>query len=853
MKRSITLIINLLCITLSVYGQYLSSDTILSRIWLQTNVFPQEKLYLQTDKVDYVAGETIWLRAFLTDAATHIPSYRSRYVYVELVNPFNVVEQRVRLRQDSLNIIHGHIALSSNLAGGDYSIRAYTHYMQSQGEDYFFRKPIRIISPYSKGLKMSAIWYGNNKLQVDFTNPSTGEPLEVGNTLLTTSKDTLYHKKIKTGIKADLESKQMPHRMVLLQVGNYGQYLPLPGDDTNYDLSFFPEGGQMVVGCMNKIAFKALNNLGLGEDVKGEIMTETGDTISTFSSSHKGMGYFNLTPLEGMKYIVKCRNGSGKEKTFHLPEAGENNRSLKIIRNKGTLYVSVLQSSLVAKPDSLLLIIHQRGIPKYAHLWDSSIEHLKFNLTEFENGIVHFLLAENNGRILSERLFFNDIHGQTASNASIESDELQPRSRIIMKLKAQTADGQPFNGNAAVSITDNHDVKPDISQSILSSLLLTSELKGHIEHPNWYFEEGESRKRQEALDQLMLTQGWRRYNIQEVIKGNIQHPESEYEESMTLKGRVMTNVLKKAVKNSQVRITAPQVGLIEVVNTDSNGCFHLKGFEFPDSTRYLVSAISKSKKDNVILEMQKEEYPKISHILPVHSESSNEEKYAYITKMENKMTLENGIRHIFMDEVIVTAPRIVLRTETQKVASKVVTEEKLEKSGAPTLSMALNSILGHYGRGGGAGYVLDGCELTDEEAVQILNWMPKEVFGQVELLRLPAAIRYFLGTRNVVILLYTKRGGTEYNASWNPSNLAYITPLGYQQQVEFYSPSYDIQGETTQTMDLRSTIYWKPDIQFKEGEAEISFYAADSPVDYSILVEGISHEGNLLRLQNQIK
>ena len=195
MKRSITLIINLLCITLSVYGQYLSSDTILSRIWLQTNVFPQEKIYLQTDKVDYVAGETIWLRAFLTDAATHIPSYRSRYVYVELVNPFNVVEQRVRLRQDSLNIIHGHIALSSNLAGGDYSIRAYTHYMQSQGEDYFFRKPIRIISPYSKGLKMSAIWYGNNKLQVDFTNPSTGEPLEVGNTLLTTSKDTLYHKK----------------------------------------------------------------------------------------------------------------------------------------------------------------------------------------------------------------------------------------------------------------------------------------------------------------------------------------------------------------------------------------------------------------------------------------------------------------------------------------------------------------------------------------------------------------------------------------------------------------------------------------------------------------------------------
>lgn len=852
MKRSIILT-SLLCFVLSTWGQHLSSDTILSRVWLQTNVFPQEKLYLQTDKVDYVAGETIWVRAFLTDAATHIPSYRSRYVYVELVNPFNVVEQRIRLRQDSLNLIHGHIALSSNLAGGDYSIRAYTHYMQSQGEDYFFRKQINIISPYSKGLKMSTTWHGNNKLQVDFTNPSTGEPLEIGNTLLTTAKDTLYHSKIKAGIKADFGLKKMPHRMVLLQVGNYGQYLPIPYDDTDYDLSFFPEGGQMVTGCMNKIAFKALNNLGLGEDVKGEIMTETGDTISTFSSSHKGMGYFNLTPLAGMKYVVKCRNEVGKEKTFHLPEAEENNRSLKISRNKGTLYISVLQSSLVSKSDSLLLIVHQRGIPKYAHLWDNNIGHLKFNLTEFENGIVHFLLAKNDGSILSERLFFNDIHQQTESEALIESENLIPRSKIVMKLNAQTPDGQPFNGNAVVSITDNRDVRPDTIHSILSTLLLTSELKGHIETPHWYFEKGESRKKQEALDQLMLTQGWRRYNMQDVIEGNIQHPNTEHEESMSLKGKVTTNILRKGIKNTQVRITAPKVGMIEVTNTDPNGYFNLKGFEFPDSTRYLVSAISKSKKDNVALQMQKDEYPEVTHILPVFSGKRNEDRYSYITKMENKKVLENGIRHIFMDEVIVTAPRIIMRTETQMVASKVVTEEKLAKSGAPTLSMALNSILGSYGRGGDAGYVLDGCELTDDEAVQILNWMPKEVFGQVELLRHPAAIRYFLGARDVVILLYTKTGGTEYNASWNPSNLAYITPLGYQQEVEFYSPSYDIQKRQTNDMDLRTTIYWKPNVIFKEGKAEISFYAADSSVDYSILMEGISDKGDLLRLQDHIK
>lgn len=96
-------------------------------------------------------------------------------------------------------------------------------------------------------------------------------------------------------------------------------------------------------------------------------------------------------------------------------------------------------------------------------------------------------------------------------------------------------------------------------------------------------------------------------------------------------------------------------------------------------------------------------------------------------------------------------------------------------------------------------------------------------------------------------------GGTEYNASWNPSNLAYITPLGYQQEVEFYSPIYDIQKKQSNDMDLRTTIYWKPNVIFKEGEAEISFYAADSPVNYSILVEGISNDGKTLRIQHQIK
>lgn len=836
-----------------LFGQYIFPDTLLSRIWWQTSLFPQEKLYIQTDKVDYMAGEMVWIRAFLTDASTHLPDYRSRYVYIELVNPFNKIEQRIRLRQDSLSMIHGQIVLSNTLAGGEYSIRAYTRYMQNLEEDYFFRKAINIISPYSKGLRMSLVQEEENKIRVNFTNPVTGEPMKATNTLLLTSTDTLYHTNMQTGIRAKINTNSLSNRTLLLYAGNYGQYINLPDKEKDFDVSFFPEGGQMVPECMNKIAFKALNNLGLGEEVRGEILTEEGDTITSFRSYHRGMGYVSLIPAADTKYIARCRNKKGKEKTVVLPQASHINLALKINRRQNVFYVSVLHSPSTEKTNSNVLIVHQRGVPKYVQLWDENIEQLTFNAHDFSNGVIHSLLSDNTGNIISERLAFNDVHQESEGKVFIDKASHLSRSKVVLQLKAHTPDGKLLNGNAAISVTNNYDTQPDTLNSILATMLLTSELRGFIEAPHWYFQGEKNKKKQEALEQLMLTQGWRRYDMQAAVKGQFKHPQYPHEESMSFKGKVKTNVLRKAQKNAQVRITAPEVGMVELTTTDHEGNFLLKGFEFPDSTKYLLSTVSKGGNDNITLQVAQEEFPLIQTSFPFIHLNKPEEKYAYITKMENKITLENGIRHIFLDEVLVTAPYKIFSTETEKVADKVIKESKLEQSGAPTLSMAINSIWGIYDRGGSVGYVLDDCELSSEEAKQILEFMPKESFEQIEMLRLPAAIRYFGGNRSVVILLYTKRGGTKYNATWKPSNLAYITPLGYQQAVEFYSPTYNNPQNIEDKLDLRTTIYWKPNVIFKDGLAEVSFYTADGEVDYTITVEGVANDGSLLRIQQQLK
>lgn len=98
-----------------ISGQSISSDTILSRIGHQFSVYPQEKVYVHTDKADYIGGETIWMRAYVTDASTHIPVWRSRYVYVELINPFDSVVCRVKFRRDSLGLVHGNMKLGDTI------------------------------------------------------------------------------------------------------------------------------------------------------------------------------------------------------------------------------------------------------------------------------------------------------------------------------------------------------------------------------------------------------------------------------------------------------------------------------------------------------------------------------------------------------------------------------------------------------------------------------------------------------------------------------------------------------------------------------------------------------------------
>ena len=148
----------IIAIVVSVFSLYSISlwgmepvDTLSARMDLQRYVYPQEKINVTTDKEHYMAGDTIWLRAFVVDASSHCPVDVSRYVYVELRNPFNQVEYRAKLISRKGEFC-GYLPLDAKMAEGRFMLTAYTMFMENAGEEYFFKKQVTVSSAFSTKL-----------------------------------------------------------------------------------------------------------------------------------------------------------------------------------------------------------------------------------------------------------------------------------------------------------------------------------------------------------------------------------------------------------------------------------------------------------------------------------------------------------------------------------------------------------------------------------------------------------------------------------------------------------------------------------------------------------------------------
>ena len=866
-----------------IHGQNELRDSLVSSFHSQLQVFPQEKVYLHTDKPCYLSGEQLWFRAHLADAATHVPATASRYVYVELINPLDTVVTRVKILHEE-GAYHGHLTIPADAPEGDYIIRAYTTYMRSMGENYFFTKTIRIADPQSRVVHTETQFSFESDSRVNvtlrFSHVGSAAPLVPKYLRAGVNGGQMTNVRVDDNGLAGINFKAATGKRVILleaEFNNnpYRKFVQALVPDDDFDVSFYPEGGSLMQGALCMVAFKAMKSNGQAANITGVLYDQTGAELQKFESQHLGMGNFPLPAVRGNTYYAVCENDKGQSKRFDLPAAIDRGYALKINRLADRIYVSTMRPAGFPKPgrsdlindtpaDSLLYILgHIRGKVYFADQWNPE-SHLVLRPEQFPSGVMHIILFDAGLNPLSERLLF--INNQDQAQVSFQTDQKSFTRRSLVKNKVVLTgmDGEPLAGNFSVSVTSDSEITPDTTSNILTQLLLSSELRGNIENPAFYFQN--TAFSTTALDLLMCTQGWRRYDIAELSQGRFSFPTFPLEIGTEISGSVKSLLLGKPVEDIEVTVMSLEGGFFDHAKTDKEGRFSLYGGDLSDSTQFIVSAIPKKGITHMELILDKETFPerRLSAI-PISAEIDRYQFAKYIDKAEQKYIDEHGVRVNRLTDVIISAvrkkPSVVSAIYNTSVASVATfTAEHIDRYRPSSIDELLQRVAGYnpstgtirgqgsFLSGNGPLWVLDGIPMPNGLPV-----ISMQDIAQIDVLKGAETSLYGSRGSNGVIVVYTKSGGIEKQET-SAFHIQEFLPLGYQKPAEFYAPRYDTpEKRDANVSDLRTTIHWQPVVQTDStGIASFEFYTTDEITSYTILMEGLADNGKIIRQEAKL-
>ncbi len=786
--------------------------TAITRLTNQLKSFPEEKVYLQLDRSYYSAGERLWFRAFMVHSTMHTPLNLSRYIYVELMNAHNDVILRKKIRPMDDGLFFGQMDLSTELAEGWYSVRAYTNFMRNIDEAFFFRRKIYV----GNGLR------GLSGIAVNERTSSN-----MGNSALNSNE-----KEIAT-----------------------------------FDVQFFPEGGHLIAGNMQIVGFKAIGTNGLGTIVTGRIVDNLNQEVTAFKSTHLGMGKIMLLPETGKTYTAVCEDNMGQKLSVRLPDVSTKNYALCVQQTPSIMNITVLTPVPSVGKDTLYLIGCLRGLPIFQTTLLPENPRYTFTKNGMNSGVTQLLLLNGKGEVLSERMVFVSGNDEAKLNVALDKTNYQKRDAVHASLILKDSKGNPIEGNFSVSVTDDNDARIDSSETTIKSyMLLESDLTGNIENPNGYFRP-ENKNSTSELDLLMLTQGWKRYDSQAVLVGNYAKCEAfDVERGPIINGKVQNFPSRRGISGVNVSMCFLKRMQFDGVTTDRTGRFEFLCQEFPDSTGIRIDA-AKKPGQFVELVIYPDSFPtcSVSCVFPDNLKQNIQMK-SFLKKSRDRYYYQKGMMSVTLKEVEVVAkktdPYKKIREERGSLYSDpsfTIGEDALTTGTTllNVLSMApgvtLNSTAdGVLIRNAPPLIMLDNMDCSMEE----LRYINVNDVKMIDILKDPSQAAVFGGKgANGIICIYLKRGN---EITSEPivlgRNQAEIMPLGYSLPAEFYVPKYQVESNKQNPLpDLRSTIYWKPNLKTSAtGEADLFFFTADGSGTYTITAEGVSPTGEIIRYQGKM-
>ena len=495
--HKLLLIISLTVACLTAKANPDSIISYISHAMLFNKFYPQEKVYLHFDNTGYFKGETIWFKAYVTRTDTRNRTDLSRVLYVELLNPSGDVIETRKLKIEN-GEAYGDIKLEHILNSGFYEVRAYTRYMTNWGTDACFSRVFPI--------------FDATKTEGDYSAP-TIDKLSYKKRLPNNRED---------GMPDDYGFQEKESTAHLLKTEN--------------KVRFFPEGGSLVEGLRSRVVFKISD---YHDRVRCLLTDSNNYTIENLSVDSNGYGEFYFTPDGGTNYL---RIG---ESTHALPSARKEGCAVCFDMTGNDRNISVSISSTAGiKGDILGYTIANNGEVWHADTLTASDKPTRrfFQRDRTREGVNIFTLFDSKGSVLAERMFFICPNPEeTGYNIRIRPNTsvFEPCKSILFDIEAA-----PFS-NMSLSVMDADNTVNGKSGDIMTWMLLSSELKGYINNPEYYFEADDKEHRQKA-DLLMLTQGWRKYDWKLMASGESPNFAQPIEDQLYVYGKVINKSRKNA-------------------------------------------------------------------------------------------------------------------------------------------------------------------------------------------------------------------------------------------------------------------------------------------------------------------
>ena len=514
--------------------------------------YPQEKVYLHFDNSAYFLGETLWFKAYLVSADRNALSQYSKTLFVELITPEGNIIDTKKFKIEN-GQCHGDFTFPTTKYAGFYEIRAYTRYMLNFDKNDIFSRVF----------------------------PVYDAPLEEGN--------------YKNIITERAPSQRIP------QIRNMYEQKGI------LNLSFFPEGGNLIAGVKSKVAFKATGKNGENTSVTGSVYDEQGTKVTDFTTEYLNMGAFEFIPVTG-KYTVKAQY-QNKDYSFDLPQVVPSGYALNVNNLNDEKIDILIEKSPLKSSEPLGLSISCRGKLygfEQVTVGEENAVLLSFNKKMLPSGVAQITLYNSSGEVISERLVFVNHFSQMKIELTQEKKVYTPYEKINLHFQLSDFKGTPIETTFSAAVHDNATTNSNpLRDNILTNLLLSSELKGYIENPGYYFESNDASRRQ-ALDLLLLTQGWSRYSWKQMAGAEAFKIKYPIEKELVIEGTLTSLILKQKKENIDVSMILMNDSLSQrgICKTDKDGKFNFAVEDFKGSANLILQTKEneKRKEKNILLD-----------------------------------------------------------------------------------------------------------------------------------------------------------------------------------------------------------------------------------------------------------